>query len=1150
MANTRIEKDSLGQLELPNGVLYGINTARSLENFPLSGRSITTWPDFIHAFATVKQAAARANCEVGSLTTEQADAIVAACEEIKTGEHDGHLVVDILEGSGGTSTNMNVNEVIANIATKASGRPLSDYSLIHPNDHVNLGQSTNDVLPTAMKLAVYRAMGEALRMLRQLADRLSMKREEYKSLLRLGRTCLQDAQPMTFGQAMGGYEAVIRRHTEQLNNLREQCLVVPLGGTAIGTGFGSQPGYKAAVFRHLSAIFGAKVEPSGDTFDGMQNMDTCARLSAELRNTASSLWKIANDLIILSSGPNGGIGEITLPSVQAGSSIMPGKVNPVIPMAVCQVAFAITGNDTAIAMGCQQGMLEINHFEMLVCDRLLDSIRLIAGATGIFTRRCVDGLVANKDVSQKHLLASSALATSLVPALGYQQVSTIVRTSLAENRAFLDVVEEKGLLKIEEAVLILEELVNTDDCIAMTSSLAGDISRLPSSTCLAPIQGRTSNVIRQAKAGSLPEMPQEEGEMLGRNVLVSEAYLRQLQAQSSYHIRCYPGDESHSRDASSQTSRETSLRPSTQGGHENSTPTLTLKHATSEAFVSGLKRLSYYPEGLDQVPNYEYVSLSSDKSCSEVLTSSLQALNVAIQLPPYPYALQLVQQFELYMGYEYHWYLRRDFHSALQATYRCPQSAQSRSHTWLCKLLAVLALEESFDVYGPPPLIDLNPDQGSICNSSSRVLRRGQGKSVDGPSSYLPGAGFFEQSLSLFRMPSEEPHIGQVEALNLISFFCYSLNRRKTAYMYAGTSMRIACTLMLHKPAISETPATTEHQKRVWWTTSLMEAMTSSERGLRSTFGFMQAEQHLPSDELLAPNERDNFWDAQLMAAHLKLCKIRSLILETLGHLHEYENDFDRYEKAVEVPLRELELWKRELPPDISFEFSQGVPQDMLDRPSVRSLASMYLRYHQGYILLIRPVFFKLLGTVLGKDTNTTPSSSSSLDGLSNLSSQCLAAAKCNMRILTTLSSKDLIAKYGFYDSLHLFSGIKIFVLSRLVSTVSASLSIPATAQSMTVSIGAGDDLTQDPEDISLCNAAKELLGVMASCGNRASKGHLQLLEEIERLLDVVSHSFSQEQPPRSQTPGSLFGTDLFPWIDSIDSSGYFLDLDGGVGYP
>ena len=459
---TRIEKDGLGQLELPADVLYGINTARSLDNFPFSGQSIASWPDFVRGFAMVKQAAARANVEIGCLPLEKGDAISLACEEVNAGKHDRHLVVDMLEGSGGTSTNMNFNEVIANVAAQVAQHPLADYDFVHPNDHVNMGQSTNDVIPSAMKLAVYHAMRGVPRALSRLADAFSRKREEYASMLRLGRTCLQDAQPMTYGQAFGGYEAVVRRHADQLEALRKQFLTLPLGGTAIGTGFGSRPGYKAAVYRHLSSLMGVKVTPAADSFDGMQNMDTCARLSAELRNTANTLSKISTDFISLSSGPGGGIGEITLPTVQAGSSIMPGKVNPVIPMSVNQIAFAIVGNDASISMACHQGMLEINHFEMVVCDRLLDSIRLLTSGAETFCGRCVEGIVANKDISYQHLLASSALATALVSALGYARVSSIVQESIAQQRPFLTVAIEEGCLDEDELVSILNRSVQVD----------------------------------------------------------------------------------------------------------------------------------------------------------------------------------------------------------------------------------------------------------------------------------------------------------------------------------------------------------------------------------------------------------------------------------------------------------------------------------------------------------------------------------------------------------------------------------------------------------------------------------------------------------------------------------------------------------------
>jgi aspartate ammonia-lyase len=421
-----------------------------LENFPLTGRTIATLPEFVAAMAIVKEAAARANCEIGALSTDRAEAIIKACEEIRGGKHKADFVVDVLEGSGGTSCNMNVNEVIANLAAKLAGRPVGDYAFIHPNDHVNLGQSTNDVVPTAMKLAVFRVAEGTSAALMQLAEGFVEKRNKHGETLRLGRTCLQDAVPMTLGQTFGGYQAVLQRHAKHVEDLRRQLLVVPLGGTAVGTGLNARAGYKQAVFRHLSALVGDDVKPTGDAFDGMQNIDACARLSSELRNSANSLWKIANDLIVLSSGSAGGIGEITLPAVQAGSSIMPGKVNPVIPMAVCQVAFAIAGNDAAIAMACQQGMLEINHYELLICDRLIDSITLLQRSAAIFLDRCVRSLTVNEERCWQNLLSSGALATALVPELGYARVAGIVHAALDEHRSFLEVAIKRGLLRQED----------------------------------------------------------------------------------------------------------------------------------------------------------------------------------------------------------------------------------------------------------------------------------------------------------------------------------------------------------------------------------------------------------------------------------------------------------------------------------------------------------------------------------------------------------------------------------------------------------------------------------------------------------------------------------------------------------------------------
>ncbi|WFU80344.1 aspartate ammonia-lyase [Bradyrhizobium sp. CIAT3101] len=442
----RIEEDILGKRELPADALYGINTARALENFPLTGRTIAALPEFVPALAILKEAAALANLEIGALSAQKAEAIVEACQEIRAGRYDAHLIVDVLEGSGGTSSNMNLNEVIANLAARLAGTPAGDYSFVHPNDHVNLSQSTNDVIPTAIKLAIFRVSEGTSLALMQLAAAFSEKKREHSQTMRLGRTCLQDAVPMLFGQTFGGYQAVIERHAKHVQELRRQLLIVPLGGTAVGTGLNAGPGYKPAIFRHLSALIGHEIKPAADPFDGMQNLDACARLSAEVRNSANSLWKIANDLIVLSSGPVGAVGEVALPAIQAGSSIIPGKVNPVVPIAVCQAAFAIAGNDAAVAMACQQGLLEINCYGMLVCDRLIDSITLLERSATILRERCVRSLTVNEERCQQNLLASSGLAAALVPQFGYAKVAAIVGSAHHEHRPFLKIAIDRGLL--------------------------------------------------------------------------------------------------------------------------------------------------------------------------------------------------------------------------------------------------------------------------------------------------------------------------------------------------------------------------------------------------------------------------------------------------------------------------------------------------------------------------------------------------------------------------------------------------------------------------------------------------------------------------------------------------------------------------------
>ncbi len=460
--NTRLETDSLGQINLPVDVLYGSNTLRALENFPFADRTLGDEKAFVQALAQLKKACARANVELGVIAPEIGKALTAACDDMYAGKLNGHLVVPILEGSGGTSTNMNVNEVIANRALQLSGSEPGDYSRIHPNDHVNCGQSTNDIIPCALKLACFALADRAVGNCRHLANTLANRAAEFSEVYRLGRTCLQDAQPMTLQQAFEGYAAVVARGAERIELQRQRLLTIPLGGTAIGTGLGAVPGFQLTVFRHLREISGLSVEPPSSRFDGMQNLDELQRLSAELETVSGAMAKIAKDLILLSSGPNGGLSEIILPSVQPGSSIMPGKVNPVLPMAVVQLAQIVHGNHACIAMACQDGMLEINHYEHSVASRLFDSLQRFAETSLVFADLCVAGIEADAERSMDNLMNSFALATTLVPRLGYSAVSKLVKDSVHVGRPFLELAEEQNLIARSEVLEIVKTSITLD----------------------------------------------------------------------------------------------------------------------------------------------------------------------------------------------------------------------------------------------------------------------------------------------------------------------------------------------------------------------------------------------------------------------------------------------------------------------------------------------------------------------------------------------------------------------------------------------------------------------------------------------------------------------------------------------------------------
>lgn len=437
----RVVKDSLGTLEVPDDALYGANAARGALNFMGFGPLLSEHPAFIRAMACVKRAAAHANLAVGALSPAEGRAIAAACGEVLDGRHREHFVVPLTEGSGGTSINMNFNEVIATRANQ-----LEDAVSIHPNDHVNLSQSTNDVVPTAIKLACVLLFPDLHDKASRLVAAFREKAREHRNVLRVGRTCMQAAQPMTYGQLFDGYAALIEDALFKLGIAVQDLKTVPMGGTAIGTGLGAAPGYRGQIAASLSEEFGFRIHTSADPFAGMQATDGFQRMSAELATFATVLGRIAADLVILSSDGASGIGEICLPAVQPGSSIMAGKVNPVIPMLVQQVSMQVHGHHTAVTMACQAGQMEINHFEPLIATALFDQFRLLTAAAGVFTDRCVLGLRIDEERSLSNLARSSGVSTVFLHRLGYEKVVGLVKRAAAENRPLADIAIAEGLL--------------------------------------------------------------------------------------------------------------------------------------------------------------------------------------------------------------------------------------------------------------------------------------------------------------------------------------------------------------------------------------------------------------------------------------------------------------------------------------------------------------------------------------------------------------------------------------------------------------------------------------------------------------------------------------------------------------------------------
>jgi aspartate ammonia-lyase len=446
----RIEHDLLGDRAVPADAYYGIHTLRALENFPITGTSISIYPDLLVALACVKQAAAIANAELGLLDEERSVAIRLACEEVREGKLHDQFVVDVIQGGAGTSSNMNANEVICNRALEKLGAAKGDYARLHPLDHVNLSQSTNDVYPTAIKLALHLGIKRLLEEMIFLRKAFQGKAAEFSDVLKVGRTQLQDAVPMTLGQEFSTYAVML---SEDESRLAEAALLIReinLGATAIGTGINAHPDYAPLVTRRLAEVSGIAFVVSPNLIEATQDAGSFVQLSGVLKRIAVKLSKTCNDLRLLSSGPRAGLGEIALPAVQAGSSIMPGKVNPVIPEVVNQIAFEVIGNDITVTMAAEGGQLQLNAFEPIIAHSLFKSLYHLAAGCRTLGERCVRGITANRERARRLLDESTALVTALTPFIGYARSTEIAQEALATGARVYDLVLQKKLMGREE----------------------------------------------------------------------------------------------------------------------------------------------------------------------------------------------------------------------------------------------------------------------------------------------------------------------------------------------------------------------------------------------------------------------------------------------------------------------------------------------------------------------------------------------------------------------------------------------------------------------------------------------------------------------------------------------------------------------------
>ncbi|MCK9266299.1 aspartate ammonia-lyase [bacterium] len=460
--SVRKEKDLLGEKSVPNDAYYGIQTLRGLENFNISGITLNFFPIMISSFAIVKKAAAKANYDLGLIEKPVFNAIVKACDEIIAGKLNDHFPIDMIQGGAGTTTNMNANEVVANRALEIMGKKRGEYQFCHPNNHVNLSQSTNDVYPTAAKIAIIKKNQLLIDVLKELISSFRKKGKEFASVIKIGRTQLQDAVPMTLGQSFEAYAVTLEEEVLRLEENAKLFLEVNMGATAIGTGINSDPGYAKKVVSYLKEITKLKIVSAKNLIEATQDAGSFVMYSSALKRTAIKLSKICDDLRLLSSGPRAGFNEINLPPMQPGSSIMPGKVNPVIPEVVNQIAFKVIGNDLTVSLAAAAGQLELNVMLPVVTQSIFESIDILKNGMDTLKTRCVDGITANVERCKELVYNSIGLLTALNPVLGYDVSNKLAKEASETNKGIYQLILEKKLLKKEE----LEELLKPENMIA------------------------------------------------------------------------------------------------------------------------------------------------------------------------------------------------------------------------------------------------------------------------------------------------------------------------------------------------------------------------------------------------------------------------------------------------------------------------------------------------------------------------------------------------------------------------------------------------------------------------------------------------------------------------------------------------------------